>query len=85
MVLALTGIRLPALDLGDYRPAILIGLGCLAALLLGLRLGIGIIRLPPVTSAAAEPAFGWWALIAVYLGSVAITGVVQELAWESRR
>jgi hypothetical protein len=78
----LTGIRLPALDLSDYRPAILIGLGCLVALLLGLRLGMEIIRLPPVTNTEPEQAFGWLALIAVYLGSVAITGAVQERAWE---
>ena len=79
---ALTGIRLPALDLSDYRPAILIGLGCLVALLLGLRLGMGIIRLPPGAKTEPAQAFGWLALIAVYLVSVAITGAVQELAWE---
>src|SRR5688572_28873712 len=32
----LTGIRLPAVDHSDYRTMVLIGLGCLAALLTGL-------------------------------------------------
>ena len=35
----LTGIRLPAVDHSDYRTMVLIGLGCLAALLVGLKLG----------------------------------------------
>jgi len=79
---ALTGVRLPALDLSDYRPAVLIGLGCLVALLIGLRLGMGIVRLSPATTATSDPSFGWEALIAVYVVSIAVTGAVQEFAWE---
>jgi hypothetical protein len=80
---ALTGVRLPAIDLSQYRPMVLIGLGCLVALMVGLRLGMKLVRAPrPV--GAGEPAriFGWRPLIAIYLASVAVTGAVQEFAWE---
>jgi hypothetical protein len=77
----LTGIRLPAIDHTDYRTMVLIGLGCLAALLAGLGLGMILIR--PGRSAPPEPAaLGWGALIAAYLTSVAMTRTIQEFAWE---
>jgi hypothetical protein len=79
---ALTGVRLPALDLSDYGRAALIGLGCLVALSIGLKLGMGTVRLAPAAPAKPEPAFGWEALIAAYAVSIAVTGAVQEAAWE---
>jgi len=80
---ALTGIRLPALDVPDLRPMMLIGLGCLVALLAGLRAGAHLVRPFLPERGDARPAFGWRALIAVYLASVALTGTVQEFAWET--
>ncbi len=80
---ALTGVRLPAIDLGDTRRMMWIGLGCLVALLLGLRLGIGLVRPGRPRAGEAEPAFGWQSLILAYVASVAITGTMQELAWET--
>ena len=77
----LTGIRLPAVDHSDYRTMVLIGLGCLAALLVGLKLGMTVIR-PPRATAQPGPALGWGALVAAYLGSVVMTGTIQEFAWE---
>jgi hypothetical protein len=78
---ALTGVRLPALDLSEYQPMVLIGLGCLVALLVGLKLGMKFVR-PPARSAGGEPAaFGWRPLIVTYLVSIAVTGTVQEFAW----
>ena len=77
----LTGIRLPAVDHSDYRTMVLIGLGCLAALLAGLKLGMTVIR-PPRATAQPGPALGWGALVAAYLGSVVMTGTIQEFAWE---
>src|SRR5262245_43035209 len=67
---AVTGIRLPAIDVADHRPMMLIGLGCLVALAAGLRAGVHLVRpfLPPLGD--ARPAFGWRSLIAVYLASV---------------
>lgn len=77
----LTGIRLPAVDHSDYRTMVLIGLGCLAALLVGLKLGMTVIR-PPRATARPAPALGWGALVAAYLASVVMTGTIQEFAWE---
>ncbi len=80
---ALTGIPLPAVDLSDYRPMVAIGLGCLLALALGLRAGIGLIRPAGERIDDTRPAFGWPALVAAYLISVALTGSLQEIAWET--
>jgi len=37
---------------------------------------------PPRPTAQAGPALGWGALVAAYLASVAMTGTIQEFAWE---
>ena len=80
---ALTGYRAAAMDWSDYRPMVLIGLGCLVALLLGLRLGI---RAMSARAGAATvelgPAVSWRVLIVLYVASVLVTGTIQELAWE---
>src|SRR5207245_9448734 len=43
---ALTSRSLDTMDLSDYRPMVLIGLGCLVALLLGLVLGMRVLPAP---------------------------------------
>jgi hypothetical protein len=50
--------------------------------LLGLKVGMGVVPSPRATETELAQPFGWWALIAVYLVSVALTGAVQELAWD---
>jgi len=59
---AVTRSPLPAMDLLDYRPMLLIGLGCLAALLIGLVLGMrwmgGAVSADAVPESAAAPAIG---------------------------
>jgi hypothetical protein len=80
---AVTGRQLEAIDGSDYRPMVLIGLGCLLALLLGLSVGMRLIRRPrPMDEAASFYAFRWSTVIALYVASVAVTGAVRELAWE---
>ena len=78
-----TGRSLNVIDLSDYRPMVLIGLGCLAALLLGLNLGVRLVRRSG-RGAVARPELvcGWPVLIAAYVVSVVVTGTMQELAWE---
>ena len=79
----LTGRSLDAIELSDYRPMVLIGLGCLVALLAGLKLGMRL-RPRPIESDAGryEQAFSWPVLVVVYLVSLAVTGTLQEVAWQ---
>src|SRR5262245_40173295 len=41
---AATGRRLATMELSDYRPMVLIGIGCVAALAIGLRIGIHLMK-----------------------------------------
>ena len=80
---ALTGRSLDTTELSDYRPMVLIGLGCLVALLAGLTLGRKVVRPPTFESKTRlAAAFSWPTLLTVYLAATAVTGTVQSLAWE---
>ena len=79
----LTRRPLDAVELSDYRPMVLIGLGCLVALLVGLVLGTKVIRGPRLDDERRPAeAFSWPTLLAVYGLSVVLTGTVQQFAWE---
>ncbi len=79
---AVTGRRLGAMDLSDYRPMVLIGLGCLVAILLGLKAGLTLAQpRGGAPQAVPELELGWRGLLIAYLVCVALTGTVQELAW----
>jgi hypothetical protein len=80
---ALSGRRLLAMDHSDYQPMVLIGLGCLIALLVGIRIG----RLtgrwwPPILPQEPVKPFAWGALVSLYVVLLAVTGPMQALAWE---
>ena len=78
-----TGRSLNVIDLSDYRPMVLIGLGCLVALLLGLKLGLHLVRRPEQDAGSRMAhVCSWPVLIVAYVASVVVTGTVQELAWE---
>ncbi len=80
---ALTGRSLDTMDLSDYRPMVLIGLGCLVALLLGLVLGMKVLVSPrPSGDPRLANAFTWSTLLAVYVGTTIATGTIQSFAWE---
>jgi hypothetical protein len=78
---AITRRRLEVMDFSDYRPMVLIALGCLVALLLGLRWGM---RLARQTRLSGEHrpavAFTWRELLVFYTAATALRGIVQELA-----
>jgi hypothetical protein len=79
----ITGRSLEAVELSDYRPMVLIGLGCLVSLALGLKLGMRFVRRSgPAAGPQEERAFSWPVLIIAYVASVAVTGTIQEFAWE---
>jgi hypothetical protein len=79
---AVTGRRLMEMDLSDYRPMALIGLGCLIALLSGIAVGLRWARLraSPARQWPIE-ALSWPMLLLLYATAVALSGVVQEIAW----
>ena len=79
---ALTGRRLVAMDLSDYRPMVLIGLGCLVAMLLGLTAGLRLARpRPGMRNPDFDLGLGWRGILVAYFACVALTGTVQQLAW----
>ncbi len=79
---AFTGYQSPAMVLSDYRAMVLIGLGCLVALLLGLKSGLALVRRPSGAVRASSEAFSWPVLVACYMVSVTVTATVQGLAWD---
>lgn len=80
----ITGRDVPAIYRSDYRPMVLIGLGCLVALMLGLKLGMQFNRRrQPHPDARGDVAFDWRALLVFYVISLGAAGAVQEFAWQA--
>jgi hypothetical protein len=77
----LTGRALPAIVHSDYRPMVLIGLGCVVALAAGLAVGVRVGLRLSGAPLRPERAFHWPGLLAMHVGCVFLTGTVQELAW----
>lgn len=79
---ALTGRRVQTMDFIDYRPMVLIGLGCLLALLGGLILGRR--HTQPLASPfvrQSESSITLRQLIILYGAATGATGAIQQLAW----
>ena len=79
---AFTGRPLQATLSSDYRWMMLIGLGCLMALLAGLWLGRWLIdRLKPLQGARPPYALTFKSLVLCYLIGTLLAGGVHEFAW----
>jgi hypothetical protein len=81
---AATGRQLDAMVLSDYRPMVLVGLGCVLALVGGIRIGMGTIRRwhgSPVNH-GKELSIRWSSLLALWAGSLVAQGFLQEFAFE---
>jgi len=77
----ITRRRIPQMDI-DYHPAMLMGLGCLLALVLGLRLGSRMVPLLQADSIRRSILpVGWHGLALLYFAAAIVTGAVRELAW----
>ena len=79
---ALTGRRVQTMDFINYRPMVLIGLGCLLALLGGLILGRR--RTQPLASPfvrQSESSITLRQLVILYGAATGATGAVPQLAW----
>jgi len=82
---AITGRHLDAMDLSDYRPMVLIGLGCVLALTIGLYAGFKLVRYwhrRDPEHASVELDVKWPMLAALYAASLLAQGVLQDLAFD---
>ena len=78
---ALTGRSLIAMTASDYRPMVLVGLGCVVTLAIGLRLGIGFGRRRWPVQLVDTPVVGFGPLLIAYGAAFVATGALQQLAW----
>ncbi len=79
----LTERKLEAMELSDYRPMVMIGMGCLLALLLGLVAGAKLIGRWVKTEGGQSPdILSLRMLVIGYIGSFFVIGAVTAGAWE---
>jgi hypothetical protein len=79
---AITGRPLQATLGSNYEPMVLIGLGCLVALLIGLLFGKYLIgRLPALDGVRPANALTFKTLVLTYLGATAVAGGIHDFAW----
>ncbi len=81
----LTGRHLDAMDLSNYRPMVLIGLGCVLALTVGLSGGLKLARhwhRGDRVRESIELGVKWPVLLALYAVSLLAQGLLQDLAFE---
>lgn len=77
-----TGRNLDAILLSDYRPMVLLGMGCVASLLAGLKIALASQRHRPARFALPQHAFGTQGLYLLYFVLLATMGFVQTVAWQ---
>jgi hypothetical protein len=82
MYLGFLGRAVPTVELSDYRPMVLVGLGCCLALAAGIRLGLVLCHKPDPGEARPGFAFGFGFLVALYSGTIALEGSLTALAPE---
>jgi len=80
LYLGLTGRTVPTVELSDYRPMVLIALGCCLALAIGIRLGQSLRSAPNPTEARPGFAFSFGLLISAYVGTIALEGSLTAMA-----
>src|SRR5206468_7352097 len=82
MYLTFAGRAVPTVELSDYRPMVLLGLGCCLALALGVRLGLMLRRAPDPNQSRPGFAFSFGLLVAVYVGTIVLESTLGALAPE---
>ena len=82
MYLGFVGRAVPTVELSDYRPMVLLGLGCCLALALGVRLGLMLRRAPDPNQSRPGFAFSFGLLVAVYVGTIVLESTLGALAPE---
>jgi hypothetical protein len=79
---AFTGRTLLGSTAAEYRLMLLLGLGCILALAVGMHVGIRIVRQRFAERPIDHEIFSLFTLVALYVVSIAVAGVVQQLAWQ---
>lgn len=78
----LTGRQVEAMYASDYRPMVLIGLGCVTALLVGVWWGLQLgLRRQGAERAPSNFAFSWRTLFTAYVASIFLSALLSEVAW----
>jgi hypothetical protein len=80
LYIGLTGRQVPAVYESDYRPMVLIGLGCCMAIAIGFRIGMSFIKAPDPHEERAGFAFPFGLLLGVYLVTVCFEGTLASIA-----
>jgi hypothetical protein len=75
-----TGRSLTAIEASDYRPMVLIGLGCCLAIAVGIFLGMRVIKAPDPDEERPGFAFSLGLLVSAYVISVVFEGTAATLA-----
>ncbi len=78
--LGLTGRTVPAIEQSDYRPMVLIGLGCCLAIAAGIRVGFLARKPPDPRQKRPDYAFAFGPLVIVYIASIFIEGSLITIA-----
>lgn len=83
LYLGLAGRRIPEMDRADYRPMVIVGLGCILSLAIGLRVGANLLKYKPAAvSLSPETTLPTSTLVLAYLGATAGSGALTRLAWD---
>ena len=80
MYFGFTGRTLPAIEGSDYRPMVLISLGCCLAIAAGIRLGLILKKAPDPNVPRPGFAFSFGLLITVYVITVVLEGGLSAIA-----
>jgi len=79
-----TGRDLMTIAQSEYRPMVFIGLGCVIALAVGLRLGVTLVwRYRAPGEPWPEEAFTWPVLVGVYVTMLMSETTVKNFAWDN--
>ena len=76
----LTGREVPAIYGSNYRPMVLLALGCCLALAAGIRVGLLTRKAPDPSVPRPGFAFGYSLLVTCYVGSIFVEGSLLQIA-----
>src|SRR5580765_2017183 len=72
--LGFSGRTLEAIERSDWRPMVMIGLGCCLALAIGFRIGLQMVRPPRADEERPAFAFSFKQLVIIYIVTIVLEG-----------